>query len=140
MTVQDKEKFLSDIRHDLRTPVNHIIGYSEMLFEDAQEARQEDMASDLKKILMEGKNLLEIVNMRFASSQFEAGQMGGIRDEIMARITPLVSHIEMLHKKTSGSQQNDFESDLQRIKSALDTLRAMVEKLCTTQTNLEDKN
>lgn len=134
MTVQDKEKFLSDTRHDLRTPINHIIGYSEMLFEDAQEAHHEDAAVDLQKIFMEGKNLLEIVNTRFESSQFESSQMSGIHDEMMARIDPLVPHIETLLKKASGSQQKDFESDLQRIKSALDTLRAMVEKLCIAQT------
>ena len=45
----------SDLIHDLRTPLNLIIGYSEMLIEKAQEQAQEDFVPDLQQVLGAGK-------------------------------------------------------------------------------------
>ena len=45
-----KSAFLANMSHELRTPLNAIIGYSELLYEDAIDAGDKDMASDLKKI------------------------------------------------------------------------------------------
>jgi len=52
----------SALRHDLRTPVNQIIGYSEMLDEDAQEAGQEKMSADLKRIGQAARSLLPLID------------------------------------------------------------------------------
>src|SRR5258707_13074067 len=50
------------MRHDLRTPVNQIIGYSEMLDEDAQESGQEKMSADLKRIGQAARSLLPLID------------------------------------------------------------------------------
>ena len=55
---------MSQLRHDLRTPVNHIIGYSEMLLEDAEACGNESSASDLKKIRSAAQELLGVINSR----------------------------------------------------------------------------
>jgi sigma-B regulation protein RsbU (phosphoserine phosphatase) len=57
----------SQLRHDLRTPVNHIIGYSEMLLEDAEECGNESSASDLKKIRSAAHELLGLINTRLSA-------------------------------------------------------------------------
>ncbi len=44
-----REAFLAAKRHELRTPINAIIGYSEMLLEDAEDAEDRDRVSDLKR-------------------------------------------------------------------------------------------
>ena len=44
----------SALIHDLRTPLNLIIGYSEMLIEQAQEQAQDDFLPDLQRILDAG--------------------------------------------------------------------------------------
>jgi hypothetical protein len=36
--------------HEMRTPLGQIMGYSEMLQEEAQDRGQEDLVPDLKKI------------------------------------------------------------------------------------------
>jgi len=48
--------------HDLRTPLNQIIGYSEMLAEQAQEEGQTALVPDLKKIQSAGRQLLAVLN------------------------------------------------------------------------------
>jgi two-component system sensor histidine kinase ChiS len=51
--------------HDLRTPLNVVIGYSEMLMEMAQEQGQEDFVPDLQKVHTAGKQLLTLINDSF---------------------------------------------------------------------------
>ena len=50
------------LRHDLRTPINQIIGYAEMLEEDAQAAGLKDSVEDLRRIGAAAKNLLAIID------------------------------------------------------------------------------
>ena len=58
----------AQLRHDLRTPVNHIIGYSEMLLEDAEESGNDSSAQDLKKIRSAAHSLLGLINTRLTGS------------------------------------------------------------------------
>jgi DNA-binding response OmpR family regulator len=53
---------LAHTRHTLRTPLNHIIGYSEMLLEEAAERGLESFTADLQKIHRAGKQLLSCIN------------------------------------------------------------------------------
>ena len=46
------------LRHDLRTPINAIKGYGEMLREDAADRSAERFAADLDKLLKEANLLL----------------------------------------------------------------------------------
>ncbi|OTE97037.1 hypothetical protein BCS42_15080, partial [Crenothrix sp. D3] len=57
----------SKSRHDLLTPVNQIIGYSEMLAEDVNKTGETQYLTDLKKITLAGKNLAEIINQLFTN-------------------------------------------------------------------------
>ncbi len=61
---------LAKLRHDLRTPLNQIIGYGEMLLEDA---RDEALRGDLQRILAASNHLLEQVNTRLVA--------GGVADQ-----------------------------------------------------------
>jgi class 3 adenylate cyclase len=48
----------SHVRHELRTPWNQIIGYSEMLQEDAEDDGHAERAADLGRIVAAGRGLL----------------------------------------------------------------------------------
>ncbi len=58
----DQTASLANMRHKLRTPLNHIIGYSEMLLEEAGERKLEGFAADIEKIRTAGKQLLTLIN------------------------------------------------------------------------------
>ena len=59
---------LANVRHTLRTPLNHIIGYSEMLLEEADERGLEAFTADLQKIHKAGKQLLGFISDFFDAS------------------------------------------------------------------------
>ena len=53
---------LADLRHALRTSLNAIIGYSEMLLEDAEETQADQFLPDLQRIREASQVLLSLVN------------------------------------------------------------------------------
>ncbi|MES2692968.1 MAG: SpoIIE family protein phosphatase [Verrucomicrobiota bacterium] len=53
---------LSHLRHDLRTPINQIIGYSELLAEETADAGHDSYAPDLERIRGAAKTLLSLIN------------------------------------------------------------------------------
>lgn len=53
---------LSHLRHDLRTPLNQIIGFSELLLEEVNDAGHKGYIDDLEKIRAAGKTLLNLIN------------------------------------------------------------------------------
>ena len=55
----------SDLLHDLRTPLNQIIGYSEMLLEQAQEQGRDEFVPDLRKTHAAGQQLLALIDDHF---------------------------------------------------------------------------
>jgi class 3 adenylate cyclase/CheY-like chemotaxis protein len=48
-------------RHELRNPLNQILGYSELLQEDACEKGDEELARDLEKIQAAARRMLELI-------------------------------------------------------------------------------
>lgn len=59
----DVEAISSTIRHDLRTPINAVLGYGEMIIEDLSDGGdQEDMCNDLQRILTSARRLLTLIN------------------------------------------------------------------------------
>ncbi|HIE01255.1 MAG TPA: response regulator [Thiotrichaceae bacterium] len=70
-----KSQFLANMSHELRTPMNAIIGYSELLKEEAEDLHVDDFISDLDKINMAGKHLLDLINDILDISKIETGKM-----------------------------------------------------------------
>jgi signal transduction histidine kinase len=56
-----KSVFLAKMSHQLRTPLNAVIGYSEILLEDDELGSNGEHISDLKRINSAGKHLLALV-------------------------------------------------------------------------------
>jgi two-component system sensor histidine kinase/response regulator len=66
--------------HDLRSPLNHIIGYSEMLTEEAEGQRRGDFVTDLEKIRVAGHRMLALIEGNFDSSD-ETGAAPAVEHE-----------------------------------------------------------
>jgi sigma-B regulation protein RsbU (phosphoserine phosphatase) len=67
---------LAHLRHDLRTPINQILGYSELLMEETADAGHEVYDADLKKIRQAAKQLLNLINDNLTDERLSlAGQI-----------------------------------------------------------------
>src|SRR3954454_1621538 len=55
--------------HDLRSPLNHMIGYSEMLTEEAEGQRREGFATDIEKIRAAGHRMLALIEETLPSTR-----------------------------------------------------------------------
>jgi signal transduction histidine kinase len=68
-----KSIFLAKMSHEFRTPLNAVIGYSEILLEDAEAAGAgNERVSDLKRINAAGKHLLSLVTEVLDISKIES--------------------------------------------------------------------
>jgi signal transduction histidine kinase len=86
--------------HELRTRSNAIIGYSEMLMEDAADRGDDASQADLRKIETAGKHLLGLINDILDLSKIEAGrveiylepvEVGKLVAEIRTMFEPLMA-------------------------------------------------
>jgi PAS domain S-box-containing protein len=70
-----KSQFLANMSHELRTPLTAIIGYAEMLQEEAADREQPEYIPDLASIRNAGHTLLALIDDILDLSKIEAGKM-----------------------------------------------------------------
>jgi PAS domain S-box-containing protein len=69
-----KSEFLSAMSHELRTPLSAILGYTELLHEGLMGPLGDEQRDTLERILVNGRGLLELINMTLDASRLEAGR------------------------------------------------------------------
>ena len=121
-------EFLANLRHELRTPINHIVGYSEMLQEEAEDRGQDGFVPDLKRIQTAGRQLLELIGDYFDPGKAEAGEtsMSRMRHELRTLLNAIIGYSEMLEEEAEEQGHESFIPDLQKISSAAKHLLAFM--------------
>ncbi|OKO81549.1 hypothetical protein AC630_14200 [Bradyrhizobium sp. AS23.2] len=123
-----KSDFVANMSHELRTPLNAIIGYSEILFEDAQSAGRELEMEDLRKIQDAGKHLLGLIDNILDLSKIEAGKMTlyletfelrPMIDSVAATVTPLAKKTGNALAVNCADEIGTIHSDLTKVRQTL---------------------
>jgi CheY-like chemotaxis protein/two-component sensor histidine kinase len=108
--------------------LNAILGYSEMLTEEAQDLGQNDFVPDLERIHQAGTHLLALINDVLDLSKIEAGKMdlyvetfeiGPMIDAVVATIEPLVKKNENRLRVEVDPGLTEMRADLTKVRQAL---------------------
>ncbi len=59
---EDKDRFISILGHDLRSPFNNLLGFSEILAEDARSLNQDEITIIAEKINISAKNVYKLLD------------------------------------------------------------------------------
>jgi putative two-component system response regulator len=116
----------SRLRHDLLTPVSQIIGFSEMLLEEASGG----VTVYLHKIHGAGKQLLSLVRALFDPGKTAGDPSWGaaeIGNEMRFSVDQIVGYCEMLLEESEESGQCALAPDLRNIQTAAINLIGLME-------------
>ena len=119
----DGESFshrLAKIRHELRTPINHIIGYSELVQEEAGDRLPAEFNGDLQKIRSAAQRLVWLINEFFSEARYGRHEMGlsQIFHELRTPVNHIIGYSEMLQETAPELGCEGVIPDLERIQQA----------------------
>ena len=70
-----KTRFLNNMSHDIRTPMNAILGYAQLMEDELKEKELPETSEHLEKLQQSGNLLLSIINNVLDMAQIESGRM-----------------------------------------------------------------
>ena len=118
---REKDALISKARHNLKNPVNAILGFSEMLIEDCEDEGFDTILPDLKKIHDSGTEILKIIEESLSDSNLEVSgdkiSEIGRKMEISLRtpINAVIGYSEMLQEDADDIDIDTLYEDLDKI-------------------------
>ncbi len=105
----DTDAVQKTLRHDLRTPINAIKGYGEMVLEDLEDLGGEALRPDLERLLGEANRLLAqldgIIDFSRADAEGGGGDSGPAEDASAAMFADLARSIRPLESDTDRERE-----------------------------------
>ncbi len=118
---------VATLRHDMRTPVNHIVGYCELLLEDAEgpgnTARRERLEESLRAV----RDALEMINASLTPGGHDVTQrdVDALYDRLRAPHARIMeSMAALLAPQDRATIDEEFSADVRRIRNATEQLVA----------------
>lgn len=117
-----KSEFLSNMSHDIRTPMNAIVGMTAIA--TANMGNQEQVQNCLRKITLSSKHLLGLINDVLDMSKIESGKMTLNIDQVSLReIMDNIVNIVQPQIKAKQQQFNIFIHDISAEAVCCDSVR-----------------
>ena len=114
------------LRHDLRTPINHILSYADLVREDAGDRGLVSVATEMAAIESAGKGALKLVNDLLEShsdpTTAATSQSGLV--ELMREVKERVDRVRRIPAAQATPQ---VDADLTRIADAAERLLELIE-------------
>jgi len=116
----ESEKAIADRLHDLRTPLNHIIGLSEMLIEIANEEGCLDLLEGLHAIREAGLELAGLLldHQLITSESLPGKEYWPLNDAVRAATSRVLGFADLVLSEPPVSRLEGYRSDLAAIRSA----------------------
>ncbi len=108
------------LRHDLRTPVNHIVGYAEMLLEDLAGPQHAARRDALEQTLAAARDALKAISLVLAPTRdaIEPAELTGLYARLEEPQHRILDAVRALLAATGEAPTPTFVEDLRRIEAA----------------------
>ncbi len=117
-----KSSFLSNMSHDIRTPMNAIVGFAALLARDA--SNPDKVREYTRKITSSSQHLLGLINDILDISKIEAGKTTlNLSDESMVDLIENIDSIIRPQMKAKGHTFEVYSRDLKHEYVSMDKLR-----------------
>jgi two-component system NtrC family sensor kinase len=115
---------LKTLRHDLRTPINHVLGYTDMLVEDAGEIGITQYEEELRRIRAGGRALLELINSSLGegTGSVDAAAMEAFETRFRGQAQTLKQAAQALEVEFQRVPSEDARNDIHRVVVAFERL------------------
>ena len=100
-----KSNFLANMSHDIRTPMNAIVGYSTLLIKDADDKNK--IIEIGKKITYSSQHLLSLINDVLDMSKIESGRTSLNSDKV--DVSEVINNISEIVQVQTKSKKQSFE-------------------------------
>jgi len=108
------------LRHDLRTPVNHIVGYAEMLIEDLGGPEHADRRRALEDTITAAREALRAISLVLAPTRdaIEPGELTGLYQQLAVPQRRILEAVHALLAAAGEVPTAGFAEDLRKIEEA----------------------
>ena len=103
-----KTIFLNNMSHDIRTPMNAVIGFTTLLAKDAE--NPDKVREYTKKIMASGQHLLGLINDILEVSKIESGKLVLTEEEFA--LADLISSIDAIIRPMAGEKDQEFHVEI----------------------------
>ena len=105
-----KSEFLANVSHELRAPMNAIIGYSKLMLDGLDGELNAQQEADLGRVTTAADNLLGLINGLLDLSKIEAGRMELTVEEVDIR--PIVEDVVALVHPQSDAKEIEVRAKI----------------------------
>jgi hypothetical protein len=126
---------ISRLRHDLRNSVNQVLGYGELLIEEANEGRRPIVADGLRSILALGKQVLALINDGLPGHGEGEGRdeaaidLPALRLRLLEPLGRIIADCDELTREAPAPAQGGFRADVARIRAGASRLAEMADEM-----------
>jgi len=133
-----KSQFIANMSYELRTCMNSIIGYTEMLEEDCE---QPIMRQDIKNVHIATKQLLGLIDGMLDISQIEAGNLPSYseRFDLKTVIQNTISTLQPLIENKANALHLLFDKDLGEMYTDLIKVRQILFNLLSNASKFTEQ-
>lgn len=103
IALQAKNEFLSRASHELRTPMNHVLGFAQLL---EMHPLNDDQQHGVQQILTSGGHLLKLINRILAVSESHPGDLGLLESERNPDVQKVERHAGISDQRLFERQLN----------------------------------
>ena len=130
---RSKAHFLATISHELRTPINAVMGYTQLLVEEIYGPVSALQKNHLERVRASGRHLLELVEELLGYARIEAGeevvrpehvQLAEVVEQSLVLVRPLAQAKELVIRVEGHAEPLDLFTDVRKLRQILVNLLA----------------